>query len=52
MNEARLPYHRFPGKRQTTLLNRIIDFFPQEKKLTILMNEFGEIGYRRPPGAG
>ena len=34
----------FLGSGKTTLLNRIIDFFPKEKKLTILMNEFGEIG--------
>jgi len=34
----------FLGSGKTTLLNRIIDWFPKEKKLTILMNEFGEIG--------
>ncbi len=34
----------FLGSGKTTLLNRIIDRFPQERKLTILMNEFGEIG--------
>jgi G3E family GTPase len=34
----------FLGSGKTTLLNRIIDLFPKEKKLTILMNEFGEIG--------
>ena len=34
----------FLGSGKTTLLNRIINFFPKEKKLTILMNEFGEIG--------
>jgi G3E family GTPase len=34
----------FLGSGKTTLLNRIIDKFPKEKKLTILMNEFGEIG--------
>jgi G3E family GTPase len=34
----------FLGSGKTTFLNRIIDKFPKEKKLTILMNEFGEIG--------
>ena len=34
----------FLGSGKTTLLNRIIDRFPKERKLTILMNEFGEIG--------
>jgi len=34
----------FLGSGKTTFLNRIIDRFPKEKKLTILMNEFGEIG--------
>ncbi len=34
----------FLGSGKTTFLNRIIDRFPQDKKLTILMNEFGEIG--------
>jgi G3E family GTPase len=34
----------FLGSGKTTLLNRIIDWFPRERKLTILMNEFGEIG--------
>ncbi len=34
----------FLGSGKTTLLNRIIDRFPKDKKLTILMNEFGEIG--------
>ena len=34
----------FLGSGKTTLLNRIIDKFPKDKKLTILMNEFGEIG--------
>ena len=34
----------FLGSGKTTLLNRIIDRFPKNKKLTILMNEFGEIG--------
>lgn len=34
----------FLGSGKTTFLNRIIDVFPKDKKLTILMNEFGEIG--------
>lgn len=34
----------FLGSGKTTFLNRIIDVFPKEKKLTLLVNEFGEIG--------
>jgi len=34
----------FLGSGKTTLLNRIIGRFPKNRKLTILMNEFGEIG--------
>lgn len=34
----------FLGSGKTTFLNRIIDRFPSDQKLTILMNEFGEIG--------
>lgn len=34
----------FLGSGKTTFLNRIINRFPKNKKLTILMNEFGEIG--------
>ena len=34
----------FLGSGKTTFLNRIINNFPKELKLTILMNEFGEIG--------
>lgn len=34
----------FLGAGKTTFLNRIIKKFPKDKKLTILMNEFGEIG--------
>ncbi|MEW5908529.1 MAG: GTP-binding protein [Thermodesulfobacteriota bacterium] len=34
----------FLGSGKTTFLNRIIDEFPKNQKLTILMNEFGEIG--------
>ena len=34
----------FLGSGKTTLLNRIINRFPKEKKLTLLVNEFGEIG--------
>ena len=34
----------FLGSGKTTFLNRIIDAFPSNRKLMILMNEFGEIG--------
>lgn len=34
----------FLGSGKTTFLNHFIDAFPPERKLTILMNEFGEIG--------
>ncbi len=34
----------FLGSGKTTFLNRIINRFPEDMKLTILMNEFGEIG--------
>jgi G3E family GTPase len=34
----------FLGSGKTTFLNRIIAGFPKDLKLTILMNEFGEIG--------
>jgi G3E family GTPase len=34
----------FLGSGKTTLLNRIIDRFPKDKKLTLLVNEFGEVG--------
>jgi G3E family GTPase len=34
----------FLGSGKTTFLNKIISRFPKDKKLTILMNEFGEIG--------
>jgi G3E family GTPase len=34
----------FLGSGKTTFLNRIINAFPQDKKLTLLVNEFGEIG--------
>ena len=34
----------FLGSGKTTFLNRIIDAFPKHKKLTLLVNEFGEIG--------
>ncbi len=34
----------FLGSGKTTFLNRILSSFPKELKLTILMNEFGEIG--------
>ncbi|MCB2188573.1 MAG: GTP-binding protein [Deltaproteobacteria bacterium] len=34
----------FLGAGKTTFLNRIIKSFPPDKKLMILMNEFGEVG--------
>ena len=34
----------FLGAGKTTFLNRIIKRFPRSKKLTLLVNEFGEIG--------
>ena len=34
----------FLGSGKTTLLNRIIKWFPKDKKLTLLVNEFGEVG--------
>ena len=34
----------FLGSGKTTLLNRVIQAFPKDRKLTILVNEFGEIG--------
>ncbi|MGD8990922.1 MAG: GTP-binding protein [Desulfobacterales bacterium] len=34
----------FLGSGKTTLLNRIIRRFPRDKKMTLLVNEFGEIG--------
>ena len=34
----------FLGSGKTTFLNNIINHFPEDLKLTILMNEFGEIG--------
>ena len=34
----------FLGSGKTTFLNRIIKRFPSDKKLTLLVNEFGEIG--------
>ena len=34
----------FLGSGKTTFLNRIIDRFPKDKKLTLLVNEFGEVG--------
>ena len=34
----------FLGSGKTTLLNRIIKNFPPERKLTLLVNEFGEVG--------
>ena len=34
----------FLGSGKTTFLNRIIQIFPENLKLMILMNEFGEIG--------
>ena len=34
----------FLGSGKTTLLNRIIQRFPKDQKLTLLVNEFGEVG--------
>ncbi len=34
----------FLGSGKTTLLNRIVKVFPPDKKLTLLVNEFGEVG--------
>lgn len=34
----------FLGSGKTTFLNRIINQYPSNKKLTLLVNEFGEIG--------
>jgi len=34
----------FLGSGKTTFLNRIIKRFPKDQKLTLLVNEFGEIG--------
>ena len=34
----------FLGSGKTTFLNRIIKRFPPDKKLTLLVNEFGEVG--------
>lgn len=34
----------FLGSGKTTFLNRIIQQFPKDRKLTLLINEFGEIG--------
>ena len=34
----------FLGSGKTTFLNRIIQHFPKDKKLTLLVNEFGEVG--------
>lgn len=34
----------FLGSGKTTFLNRIINRFPRDKKLTLLVNEFGEVG--------
>lgn len=34
----------FLGSGKTTFLNRLIRAFPPDRKLTILMNEFGEVG--------
>ena len=34
----------FLGSGKTTFLNKVIQQFPKTRKLTILMNEFGEVG--------
>ena len=38
----------FLGSGKTTFLYRIINCFPRDKKLTILVNEFGEVGVDGP----
>ncbi len=38
----------FLGSGKTTFLNRIIKTFPKDRKLMILMNEFGELGVDGP----
>ena len=38
----------FLGSGKTTFLNRIIEAFPKDRKLMILMNEFGDIGVDGP----
>ena len=38
----------FLGSGKTTFLNRIIHAFPDNRKLMILMNEFGEVGVDGP----
>lgn len=43
-NTAVLLITGFLGSGKTTFLNTILSNFPQDLKLTILMNEFGEIG--------
>ena len=46
MSDATLVYliTGFLGSGKTTFLNRIIQRFPKDKKLTLLVNEFGEVG--------
>ncbi len=46
MSESTLVYliTGFLGAGKTTFLNRVIDRFPKDKKLTLLVNEFGEVG--------
>ena len=34
----------FLGSGKTTFLNRLIEAFPKNRKLTLLVNEFGEVG--------
>ncbi len=38
----------FLGSGKTTFLNRIVKAFPKDRKLMILMNEFGDIGVDGP----
>ena len=42
----------FLGSGKTTFLKRIIRSFPADRRLMILMNEFGEIGIDGDPGSG
>ena len=38
----------FLGSGKTTFLNRVVKQFPPDKKLTLLVNEFGEVGVDGP----
>ena len=38
----------FLGSGKTTFLNRLVEAFPKDRKLMILMNEFGDVGVDGP----